>query len=132
MGRWFSFARSQDDTTASVTVDIAVDAQHDVPSRPRAFLVVRRIEDGADPQPERQLDERVTRALEDAGMRLVAVLTMSGSRTLIAYGNDSSALEAFAATSDTPLAIQSNDDPAWQLYRTLLPTEEEIARAGSA
>lgn len=126
MTQWYSYVRSQDNATASISIDIGIDAERDLPSRPLAFLLVRRIEDGADPKPVREVEERLKERFDAAGFMLVAVLTMSGSRTLVVYGNDDSRLREIMSTIEEPFAIQSSDDPAWQLYRTLLPTNEEI------
>lgn len=126
MAQWYSFVRSQDNATASISIDIGIDAERDLPSRPLAFLLVRRIEDGTDPKPVRELEERLKEQLDAEGLLLVAVLTMSGSRTLVVYGDDDARLREIISTVDGPFAIQTNDDPSWQLYRTLLPTNEEI------
>lgn len=126
MGQWFSYVRSQDNATASISIDIGINAERDVPAHPLAFLLVRRIEDGADPVPIKELEELLNEKLGAAGMLLVAVLTMSGSRTLVVYGDDEDRLKAIMAEIDEPFAIQTNEDRAWQLYRTLLPTNEEI------
>ncbi len=126
MAQWYSYVRSQDDATASISIDIGIQAERDLPSRPLAFLLVRRIEDGADPQPIHELEERLKQRFEPAGFLFVATLTMSGSRTLIVYGADDARLHEIMSTVEEPFAIQANDDPTWQLYRTLLPTNEEI------
>jgi len=126
MAQWFSFVRSQDNATASISIDIGINAERDVPSHPIAFLLVRRIEDGADPAPIRELEEQLNEKFEAAGFRMVAVLTMSGSRTLVVYGEDEERLRAIMAEIPEPFAIQPNEDRAWQWYRTLLPTNEEI------
>ena len=127
MEQWYSYVRSQDNATASVSIDIGINAERDLPSRPLAFVLVRRIEDGTDPAPVRELEERLKDRFEAEGFMLVAVLTMSGSRTLLVYGADDAALRAIMSTIDEPFAIQTNDDRTWQLYRTLLPTNDEIA-----
>ncbi len=126
MAQWYSFVRSQDNATASISIDIGIDAERDLPSRPLAFLLVRRIDDGADPKPARELEERLKELFDAGGFLLVAVLTMSGSRTLVVYGNDDERLREIVSTVEEPFAIQTSDDPSWQLYRTLLPTNEEI------
>lgn len=126
MAQWYSYVRSQDNATASISIDIGIDAERDLPSRPLAFLLVRRIEDGAEPQPIQELEERLRQRLEAASFLLVATLTMSGSRTLVVYGSDDERLREIVSTFEEPFAIQTNDDAAWQLYRTLLPTNEEI------
>jgi Family of unknown function (DUF695) len=126
MGQWYSFVRSQDDATASISIDIGIDAERDLPPRPLAFLLVRRIEDGADPGPIRELEEHLRDLFESEGFLLVAVLTMSGSRTLVVYGDDDARLRQLMESVDEPFAIQTSDDRSWQLYRTLLPTNEEI------
>lgn len=126
MAQWYSYVRSQDNATASISIDIGIDAERDLPSRPLAFLLVRRIEDGAEPQPIQELEERLRQRLEAASFLLVATLTMSGSRTLVVYGSDDGRLREIVSTFEEPFAIQTNDDAAWQLYRTLLPTNEEI------
>jgi hypothetical protein len=130
MSRWFSYVRSQDNATASISIDIGIEAERDIPSRPLAFLLVRRLEDGAAPEPIHELEERLKEGLRGAGLLPVAALTMSGSRTLVVYGANEDALREVVASMDEPFAIQSNDDPGWQLYRTLLPTNEEIADHG--
>lgn len=129
MAQWYSYVRSQDNATASISIDIGIEAERDLPSRPLAFLLVRRIEDGAEPQPIQELEERLRQRLEAAGFMLVANLTMSGSRTLVVYGADDERLREIVSTVEEPFAIQTNDDAAWQLYRTLLPTNEEIAES---
>lgn len=129
MAQWYSYVRSQDNATASISIDIGIDAERDLPSRPLVFLLVRRIEDGADPKPIRELEELLKERFDAAGFMLVAVLTMSGSRTLVIYGDDDSRLRDIVSTVDEPFAIQTNEDAAWQLYRTLLPTNEEITDA---
>jgi hypothetical protein len=126
MAQWYSYVRSQDDETASISIDIGINAERDLPSRPLAFLLVRRIEDGADPTPARELEEYLKERLDAQGFMLVAVLTMSGSRTLLVYGDDDGRLREIVSTVDEPIAIQTNDDRTWQLYRTLLPANEEI------
>lgn len=127
MTQWYSYVRSQDNATASISIDIGINAERDLPSRPFAFLLVRRIDDGADPAPIRELEERLNERLEAAGFLLVAVLTMSGSRTLVVYGGDDARLREIVSHIEEPFAIQTNDDSSWQLYRTLLPTDEEIS-----
>ena len=126
MAQWYSYVRSQDNATASISIDIGIDAERDLPSRPLAFLLVRRIDDGAEPQPIQELEDLVRQRLETAGFLLVATLTMSGSRTLVVYGDDDARLREIISTVEEPFAIQTSDDQAWQLYRTLLPTNEEI------
>lgn len=127
MAQWYSFVRSQEDTTASVSVDVGIDAARDVPTHPLLFLLVRRLDDGADPAPIRALEEQLHSALATADMCFVGTLTMSGSRTMLVYGNDESRLNEIMAGIDVPFAIKSQPDPEWQIYRTLLPTEAEIA-----
>ncbi|MBV8639724.1 MAG: DUF695 domain-containing protein [Candidatus Eremiobacteraeota bacterium] len=129
MAQWYSYVRSQDNATASISIDIGIDAERDLPSRPLAFLLVRRIDDGAKPQPIHELEELLRQRLEVAGFLLVATLTMSGSRTLVVYGDDDERLREIMSTVDEPFAIQTSDDRAWQLYRTLLPTNEEITNS---
>lgn len=126
MAQWYSYVRSQDNATASISIDIGINAERDLPSRPLAFLLVRRIEDGADPEPIRDLEEALNDKFDAAGFLMVAVLTMSGSRTLVVYGDDDARLRAIMSTVAEPFAIQTNEDATWQLYRTLLPTNEEI------
>lgn len=126
MGQWYSYVRSQDEATASVSVDIGINAERDIPLRSLVFLVVRRIEDGADPAPIKDLEDRLNDEFAAAGLLLVAVLTMSGSRTLVVYGDDEATLRKIVGATDAPFAIQVSEDPTWQLYRTLLPTNEEI------
>lgn len=126
MAQWYSYVRSQDNATASINIDIGIDAERDLPSRPLSFLLVHRIGDGADPQPIHELEERLRARLEAGGFLHVATLTMSGSRTLVVYGADDERLREIVSTIEEPFAIQTNDDQAWQLYRTLLPTNEEI------
>lgn len=126
MAQWFSFVRSQDNATASISINIGINAEQDVPARPLAFLLVRRIEDGADPKPIREFEEQLNERLAADGFQLVAVLTMSGSRTMVVYGDDDERLHALTAALSEPIAIQTNEDRGWQLYRTLLPTNEEI------
>ncbi len=126
MAQLYSYVRSQDNATASITIDIGIDAERDLPSRPLAFLLVRRIDDGAEPEPIQELEERLRQRFEVAGFLLVATLTMSGSRTLVVYGDNDERLREIMSTVEEPFAIQANDDPAWQMYRTLLPTNEEI------
>ncbi len=129
MGQWYSYVRSQDNTTASISIDIGINAERDLPSRPLVFLLVRRIEDGADPKPVRELEEHLKERFEEAGFLFVAVLTMSGSRTLVVYGDDDARLREIMSTVEEPFAVQTSDDRAWQLYRTLLPTNDEITNA---
>jgi hypothetical protein len=129
MAQWFSYVRSQDNATASISIDIGINAEQDLPPRPLAFLLVRRIEDGADPAPIREQEERLKERFDAAGLLLVAVLTMSGSRTLVVYGHDEERLREIMAEIAEPFAVQTNEDRGWQLYRTLLPTNEEINNA---
>lgn len=113
-----------------MSVDVSLDAAEVVPTHPTAFLLVRRIDDGTDPQPERELEERLYGELATADIFVVATLTMSGSRTLIAYGRDDDqpALEAILAQSGVNFATSQQSDPQWALYRTLLPNESEITQ----
>ena len=128
MSEWYSFVRSQDDTTASVSVDIGINAQRDMPTHPVAFILVRRIDDGAEPEPIRALEEQLRERLGDADMLTVGAITMSGSRTLVVYGNDEAPLNAALREVDVPFAVKGHEDPQWQIYRSLLPTNEEITR----
>ena len=130
MARWFSYVRSQDNATASISIDIGIEAERDIPSRPLAFLLVRRLEDGADPEPIRELEERLKERLTEAGLLPVAALTMSGSRTIIVYGDKEEPLREVMANIEEPFALQTSEDRGWQLYRTLLPTNEEIQTHG--
>lgn len=129
MSQWFSFVRSQDGATASVSVDVGIKAADVLPSHPTAFLLVRRVEDGADPEPMHVMEERLANDLAAIDVLLVATLTMSGSRTLIAYGKDvdQRAVDVVLAQTDVRFATHHQDDPQWTVYRTLLPSEEEIA-----
>ena len=126
MSRWFSYVRSQDNATAAITIDIGIEAERDIPSRPLAMLLVRRIEDGAEPGPIRDLEGRLHTKIDEAGLMLVAALTMSGSRTLVIYGADDAPLREIIAGIDEPFAVQTSEDRTWMLYRTLMPTPEEI------
>ena len=127
MTRWFSYVRSQENATASISIDIGIEAERDIPSRPLVFLLVRRLEDGADPEPIRELEERIKIRLEEVGLLPVAALTMSGSRTLVVYGEKEEPLREVMSAIEEPFALQTSEDRGWQLYRTLLPTNEEIA-----
>lgn len=128
MPQWFSFVRSQEGATASVSVNVSINAAEVVPSRPTAFLLVRRIDDGTDPEPERELEERLSQRLAAIEVLVVATLTMSGSRTLVAYGRDDDqpAIDAVLNESGVRFATNRQEDAQWAIYRTLLPSEAEI------
>lgn len=127
MASWFTFLRSQDDVIATVTVNYGIDVAKEIPQRPTLFLVVRT---GA-PQtevPGDDLDVSVRDELESAGALVVGTLSMGTTRTILAYGSDETRARQALGAFDGAVAFQAQPDPEWQIYRTLLPTDEEVAR----
>ncbi|HEV7180691.1 MAG TPA: hypothetical protein VGN11_12525 [Candidatus Baltobacteraceae bacterium] len=125
MASWFTFLRSQDDVTATVTVNYGIDVAAEIPQRPLLFLIVRNLDRPTD-RPSDEFDASVTEDLEKAGALIVGVLTMGPTRTIVSYGSDETRARQALGAYNGGIAFQAQHDPEWQIYRTLLPTDTEV------
>ncbi len=128
MASWFTFLRSEENVTATVTVNYGIDAAAEIPQRPMLFLVVRNLDQPSDRTPE-ELEALICTDLENGGALVVGGLTMDRTRTIVAYGSDEMQARQALGAYDGGVAFQAKADPEWQIYRTLLPTDPELTSA---
>ena len=130
MPSWFTFPRTQDGVAATVSVNYGIDVPRELPARPLLFLIVRTVQPTSD-EPT-GFEASIVQDLEAAGTMLVGAITMGVTRTLLAYGPDETKTRQALGAYDGALAFQSQSDPEWQIYRTLLPSEDEVALVGGS
>lgn len=128
MANWFTFLRSEEHVTATVTVNYGIDAATEIPQRPMLFLVVRNLDQPSDRTAE-ELEAALCTDLENGGALVVGGITMDRTRTIVAYGNDETRARQALGAYDGAVAFQAKSDPEWQIYRTLLPSDAELANA---
>ena len=126
MASWFTFLRSEDDITSTVTVQYGNDVAAELPQRPLAFLIVRNTEVPTD-RPGEELEASLIADLESSGAMVVGAIAMANTRTIIAYGSDEAQTRRALGAYDGAVAFQAQPDPEWHIYRALLPSTDEIA-----
>lgn len=133
MRDWCTFPRASEDGNGIITIDLNVDLSA-AQTLPELYMIVRKTADDTPIKDVYRLEESIAEELESAGLRVVGTLMLPSGRSMLAYGREGhehhEAVKAAVEKHGVAFAIQSRNDAAWDFYRMLLPTAQEVEVAG--